>query len=98
MEFYYRFTQQSHGIRRAGSAALDLCSVACGRFEGFWELKLNPWDKAAGTLMVTEAGGQVSDIKGGPFDLLADEVFVSNGLIHDEMIRVFTELLAQRVK
>jgi myo-inositol-1(or 4)-monophosphatase len=98
MEYYFRFTQLSHGIRRAGSAALDLCSVAIGRFEGFWELKLNPWDKAAGTLMVTEAGGRVTDIKGGPFELLADEVFASNGLIHDAMCEIFADVLAHRVK
>jgi myo-inositol-1(or 4)-monophosphatase len=98
MEYYFRFTQISHGIRRAGSAALDLCSVACGRFEAFWELKLNPWDKAAGTLMVTEAGGRISDIKGAPFDVLADEVFASNGLIHDAMGQVFLDVLAQRAK
>ena len=57
IEFYHRFTQISHGIRRAGSAALDLCNVATGRYDGFWEMKLNPWDKAAGSLLVTEAGG-----------------------------------------
>jgi len=91
IEYYSRFTKLSHGIRRAGSAALDLCSVASGRFEGFWELKLNPWDKAAGTLMVTEAGGRVSDLKGGAFDLLADEVFASNGLVHEAMCEVFRE-------
>jgi len=92
IEYYLRFTQRTHGIRRAGSAALDLCSVAAGRFEGFWELKLNPWDKAAGTLMVTEAGGRVSDLKGGPFDLLANEVFASNGLVHEAMCEVFAEV------
>src|SRR5205823_6148753 len=58
MQLYFHFTQLSHGIRRAGSAALDLCSVAAGRFEAFWELKLNPWDKAAGSLLVTEAAGR----------------------------------------
>lgn len=98
IQFYFRFTQLSHGIRRAGSAALDLCSVAAGRFDGFWELKLNPWDKAAGTLMVTEAGGRVSDLSGGPFNLLGDEVVASNGLVHDEMCRVFGEVLAQQAK
>jgi myo-inositol-1(or 4)-monophosphatase len=98
MEYYFRFTQLSHGIRRAGSAALDLCSVASGRFEAFWELKLNPWDKAAGTLMVTEAGGRVSNVKGGPFELLGDEVFASNGLIHDAMSKVFSDVLAHRAK
>ena len=98
MEFYFRFTQLTHGIRRAGSAALDLCSVAAGRFEGFWELKLNPWDKAAGSLMVTEAGGRVTNLVGGPFKLLEDEVFASNGLVHDQMRQVFAEVRGQRTK
>lgn len=98
IEFYFRFTQKSHGIRRAGSAALDLCSVAAGRFDGFWELKLNPWDKAAGSLMVREAGGRVSDISGRPFDLLGDDIFASNGLVHDQMVEVFTEVMGQRSK
>ncbi len=96
VKFFFRFTQTSHGIRRAGSAALDLCSVAAGRFEGFWELKLNPWDKAAGSLMVTEAGGQVTDLAGQPFDLLRDEILASNGLIHDAMTQVFAEVLTER--
>ncbi len=95
VEFYFRFTELSHGVRRAGSAALDLCSVAAGRFDGFWELKLNPWDKAAGTLMVTEAGGKISDVRGGAFKLLGDDVFASNGLVHDEMLKVFAEILAR---
>src|SRR5712692_2565725 len=80
IRYYFRFTQLCHGIRRAGAAALDLCSVAAGRFEGFWELKLNPWDKAAGSLLVAEAGGRVTDLAGGPFELLGNEVFASNGL------------------
>ena len=96
IQFYFRFTQLSHGIRRAGSAALDLCSVAAGRFEGFWELKLNPWDKAAGSLLITEAGGRVSDLAGGPFKLLGDEIAASNGLVHDQMVKVFSEVLAER--
>jgi myo-inositol-1(or 4)-monophosphatase len=95
VQFYFRFTMLSHGIRRAGSAALDLCWVAAGRFEGFWELKLNPWDKAAGTLMVTEAGGRLSDVRGAPFNLLGDDVFASNGLVHDEMLQAFAQILAQ---
>jgi len=96
VQFYFRFTELSHGIRRAGSAALDLCSVACGRFEGFWELKLNPWDKAAGVLMVTEAGGRVTDVRGGAFNLLGDDVFASNGLVHAQMLEVFAEILNRR--
>jgi myo-inositol-1(or 4)-monophosphatase len=98
IKFYFRFTEISHGIRRCGSAALDLCSVAAGRFDGFWELKLNPWDKAAGSLLVTEAGGCMSDIQGRPFDLLGDDVFASNGLIHDQMLEVFAEIMAQGAK
>ena len=98
IQFYFRFTLLSHGIRRAGSAALDLCTVAAGRFEGFWELKLNPWDKAAGSLLVTEAGGRVTDLTGRPFSLQGDEIFASNGLIHNEMITLFSEVLAQRGK
>ncbi len=96
MGLYARFTRVSHGIRRAGSAALDLCSVAAGRFEGFWELKLNPWDKAAGALLVTEAGGRVSDLAGGPFKLLGEEIVTSNGLVHDEMCQIFAEILGAR--
>jgi len=93
VQLYFRFTQLTHGIRRAGSAALDLCCVAAGRFDGFWELKLNPWDKAAGVLLVAEAGGRVSGITGKPFDLLGDDIFASNGLVHDQMLRVFREVL-----
>ncbi|HVA01874.1 MAG TPA: inositol monophosphatase family protein [Terriglobia bacterium] len=98
IQFFFKLTHLSHGIRRAGSAALDLCSVATGRFEGFWELKLNPWDKAAGSLMVTEAGGRVTDLTGGPFDLQRDEIFVSNGLIHDSMLQVFSEIFEEHKK
>jgi myo-inositol-1(or 4)-monophosphatase len=92
IQYYFRFTRACHGVRRAGSAALDLCSVAAGRLEGFWELKLNPWDKAAGVLMVMEAGGRVTDLSGGPFKVLGDEVFASNGLVHDSMLQIFSEL------
>ena len=96
IEFYFRFTKLTHGVRRAGSAALDLCSVAAGRFDGFWELKLNPWDKAAGSLLVVEAGGRVTDLNGGPFRLLDDAIFASNGLVHDEMRNVFSDYGAPR--
>ena len=98
IQFFFKLTHLSHGIRRAGAAALDLCSVAAGRFEGFWELKLNPWDKAAGALMVLEAGGRISDLTGGPFNLLHDEIVASNGLIHDSMLQVFSEVMAEHEK
>lgn len=98
LEFFFKFTHLSHGIRRAGAAALDLCSVAVGRFEGFWELKLNPWDKAAGSLLVTEAGGRVTDLEGGPFSIHHDEIVASNGLIHEPMLEVFSEVLEEHEK
>ena len=74
------------GIRRLGSAALDLCYVACGRFDGFWEENLNPWDTAAGVLISREAGGRVTDFEGGPFDLEGKQLLATNGQIHPEMI------------
>jgi myo-inositol-1(or 4)-monophosphatase len=98
LQFFFKLTHLSHGIRRAGAAALDLCSVAVGRFEGFWELKLNPWDKAAGSLLVTEAGGRVTDLTGGAFSLHRDEIFASNGLIHEPMLEVFSSILEEHSK
>ncbi len=89
--FFRSFVKRAQGVRRTGSAALDLCYVAMGRFDGFWEMKLAPWDIAAGSLVVTEAGGAISDFSGNPFSIYSDEVLASNGLIHDEMLRVFSE-------
>lgn len=96
IHFYHEFTLRSHGVRRAGSAALDLAYVAAGRFEAFWEFNLNPWDTAAGVLLVTEAGGRVSDFAGGPFRLNSNEVLASNRLIHDELAGMFADLFAGR--
>ena len=76
-------------MRRAGSAALDLAYVACGRFDAFWEFNLNPWDTAAGILLVEEAGGRVTDFAGGHFRLDSREVLASNGLIHEELVGLF---------
>ena len=86
IHFYQEFTLRSHGVRRAGSAALDLAYVACGRLEAFWEFNLNPWDTAAGILLVEEAGGRVTDFSGGHFRLDSREVLASNGLIHEELV------------
>jgi myo-inositol-1(or 4)-monophosphatase len=94
--FYHQITLRTHGVRRAGSAALDLCSVACGRFDGFWEFNLNPWDTAAGVLMVQEAGGRVTDFAGQPFQLSSRETLASNGLIHDSLITEFQQIFAGR--
>ncbi len=85
MEYYWEFTLRSHGVRRDGSAALDLCSVACGRFDAFWEFRLNSWDTAAGMLLVREAGGTVSDLAGQPYRPGGFDMLASNGRIHGEM-------------
>lgn len=96
VHFYHEFTLRSHGVRRAGSAALDLVYVACGRLDGYWEFKLNPWDTAAGVLLVREAGGTVSYVDGSPFHLVSAEVLASNGKIHGEMIALFKDMFAGR--
>ena len=88
LEYWKRFLLKAQAIRRDGSAALDLCYTACGRFDGFWELRLSPWDVAAGALIVTEAGGQVTGLGGQPFDLYAKEILASNGRIHPAMQRI----------
>ena len=94
--FYHHITLRSHGVRRAGSAALDLANVACGRYDGFWEFNLNPWDTAAGVLLVQEAGGVVTRFDNSPFRLDSREVLASNGLIHQELIAQFAEIFAGR--
>jgi myo-inositol-1(or 4)-monophosphatase len=96
VHFYQEFTLRSHGVRRAGSAALDLAYVACGRMEAFWEFNLNPWDTAAGILLIEEAGGRVTDFAGAPVRLASDEVLASNGLIHEELVGFFGDLFAGR--
>jgi myo-inositol-1(or 4)-monophosphatase len=85
MAMYRDFMLQCQGIRRDGAAALDLCYVACGRFDGFWELKLKPWDMAAGALIIQEAGGQVSNFYGEAFSIETSHVLASNGKIHNAM-------------
>ncbi len=94
--FYHQLTLRSHGVRRAGSAALDLCDVACGRFDGFWEFNLNPWDTAAGVLLIEEAGGRVTDFSGGPFQIASRETLASNGLVHDALLAEFQAIFAGR--
>jgi myo-inositol-1(or 4)-monophosphatase len=94
--FYHQLTLRTHGVRRAGSAALDLCNVAAGRFDGFWEFNLNPWDTAAGVLLVEEAGGKVSDFSGGEFQIESRETLASNGLIHEALLDEFQQILAGR--
>ncbi len=96
IHFYQEFTLRSHGVRRAGSAALDLAYVAAGRLDAFWEFKLNPWDTAAGILLVEEAGGQVSGFSGKDFRLDSREVLATNGLLHAELMGLFADMFAGR--
>jgi myo-inositol-1(or 4)-monophosphatase len=95
LAFLGDFLRRAQGVRRLGSAALDLCALACGRFDGFWELKLKPWDTAAGALIVQEAGGKVSDFHGAPFDLYGEQILASNGRIHEAMANVLTARLRE---
>jgi myo-inositol-1(or 4)-monophosphatase len=85
---FANFIMNAQGVRRDGAAALDLAYVAAGRFDGFWEEGLKPWDVAAGALMIEEAGGRVSDYKGGPLSIYTPPILASNGLIHEQMMRV----------
>jgi myo-inositol-1(or 4)-monophosphatase len=94
--FYHQITLRTHGVRRAGSAALDLCNVASGRFDGFWEFNLSPWDTAAGVLIVEEAGGKVSRFDGTPFQIESRETLASNGLVHHALLHEFEEIFAGR--
>lgn len=98
INFYHQITLRSHGVRRAGSAALDLCYVACGRYDGFWEFNLNSWDTAAGVLLVKEAGGTVTNFSGGPFSIDSRQVLATNGVLHPEILHEFAEILAGRVE
>jgi myo-inositol-1(or 4)-monophosphatase len=92
IHYYWDFTLRSHGVRRDGSAALDLASVAAGRFEAFWEFGLNRWDVAAGMLLVQEAGGKITDFSGQPYHLGGPMILATNGLIHDETQRIAFEI------
>lgn len=91
LEQFLRFMKRAQAVRRDGSAVLDLCYVACGRFDGFWEMKLAPWDIAAGVLVVKEAGGKVTGFGGGALDIYSGEVVASNGKIHDQMLGVLED-------
>ena len=92
IHFYYQLAMLSHGVRRGGSAAIDLAYVSCGRLEAFWEFGLNPWDMAAGTLLVEEAGGKVSGMRGEPLDLNGPYVLADNGRTHQELLDLFADI------
>lgn len=87
-DHFRNFALRTHAVRRCGSAALDLCNVAAGRLDGFWEMKLGAWDLAAGSLMVIEAGGKITDFDGRPLGLDGRQVLASNGRIHGEMMKI----------
>jgi len=88
IERFVAFLKEARAVRRLGSAALDLCYVAAGRFDGFWEVYLNPWDMAAGVLLVQEAGGTYTDFRGYPSSIYDKQILASNGLIHESMIQI----------
>jgi len=92
VHFFHQVAMTTHGVRRGGSAALDLAYVACGRLDGFWEFGLKVWDMAAGVLLVEEAGGKCSDMKGRPMDLRGKHVLADNGKVHDQVLALFAEV------
>ncbi len=92
IHFYHQMAMHSHGVRRTGSAGIDLAYVACGRLEGFWEFGLKPWDMAGGKLLVSEAGGKVSDMYGAAHKLDSKTLLVDNGAIHGQMLALFGEI------
>jgi myo-inositol-1(or 4)-monophosphatase len=96
VHFYHQLTLRSHGVRRAGSAALDLAYTACGRFDGYWEFNLNPWDTSAGALLVLESGGTMTTFDGAPFQLNSAEILATNGLIKNEVTALFRNMLNGR--
>ncbi len=96
IHFYQQLTLRSHGVRRAGAAALDLAYTAAGRVDSYWEFNLNPWDTAAGVLLVREAGGTVTYFDGSPFRLASREVLATNGLLKEELQRFFEDMFAGR--
>ena len=96
VHFFYQLSILTHGIRRTGSAAIDLAYVASGRSDGFWEFSLNPWDMAAGVLMVEEAGGRISDMRGNRHQLTSRHILATNGKIHEPVLGIFGEVFSGR--
>jgi myo-inositol-1(or 4)-monophosphatase len=96
LDHFAKFALKAQGMRRTGSAALDLCYVAAGRFDGFWEVRLNPWDMAAGSVVVQEAGGQLTDFSGQALSIYGQELVASNGHIHHAMLTVLNESPVQQ--
>ena len=95
---YHELQMSAHGVRRSGSAAIDLAHTSCGRLDGFWEIGLSPWDMAAGILLVEEAGGVCTDMTGSPHQLTSPHILTDNGLIHEEMIRIFAAVNRNEIR
>jgi myo-inositol-1(or 4)-monophosphatase len=98
VHFYHQLAMATHGVRRTGSAAIDLAWVACGRLDGFWEFGLKPWDMAAGKLLVAEAGGRVSDMDGRPHDFESPHLLADNGHLHGQIVEIFGEVFEGRYR
>ncbi len=94
VHFFYQLSMLSHGVRRSGAAATDLAWAACGRSELFWEFNLSPWDMAAGVLIVREAGGTVTDMRGAEFNLRGQHILADNTLVHQETVDLFEDVFA----
>ncbi len=95
--FFHQLGVKAHGIRRSGSAAIDLANVASGRLDGFWEFGLHPWDVAAGLLLVSEAGGRYTDMRGGPFDFNSPHLIADNGHLHEEFVAFVAKIFAGEI-
>lgn len=93
---FQTFCLNTLAVRRAGSAALDLCYTACGRFDGFWESSLHPWDVAAAQLILNEAGGKISDYSGNPYSIYGTKILATNGLIHAKMLKIIKKAYAKK--
>jgi len=98
INYYWQFTLRSHGVRRDGAAALDLCSVACGRFDAFWEFGLKSWDTTAGIVIVEEAGGRVTDLEGKPYRLGGPSILATNGHVHTETLQLAVAIAEDAAK
>ena len=93
LPYFEKILRHAQAVRRPGSAAMDLCYMACGRFDGFFEFGLNPWDTAAGLLIVREAGGTVTTLDGSHYDIFKEEIVASNGRIHEEFLRLLNTVI-----
>ncbi len=96
LPLWQELLMRAQGVRRDGAAAIDLCYVAAGRFDGFWEHSLKPWDVAAGGLILAEAGGRLTSYRGDPYDIRARDVLATNGLIHEQMLAAIARATDQQ--